>query len=119
MCLFLCFNPTESLEHPESSVAEQKKFTKHLIALCDLVKEGTVVNHFNETRSELITLDTGDVMDPAIVDCLMNAPTIGKNMFTEFMTDRIEKASRPLSDVIKNQPVHILKQTISGSTEGC
>ena len=70
--------PNESLEHPESSVAEQKKFIKHLNALCDLVKEGTVVNPSNETSSELITLETGEVMDPAIVDCLKNAPTIGK-----------------------------------------
>ena len=80
-----CFSestPNETLEHPESSVADQKKFIKHLNALCDLVKEGTVVNPLNETSSELITLDTGEVMDPAIVDCLKNAPTIGKNMFT-------------------------------------
>ena len=100
-----CFSastPNESFEHPESSVAEQKKFIKHLNALCDLVKEGTVVNPFNKTSSELITLDTGEVMDPAIVDCLKNAPTIGKNMFTDFVTDIIEEASKPLSDVIQN-----------------
>ena len=65
-----CFSastPNESLEHPESSVAEQKKFIKHLNALCDLVKEGTVVNPFIETSSELITLDTGEVMDPLLL----------------------------------------------------
>ena len=66
------------------------------------MKEGTLVNPFNKTSSELITLDTGEVLDPAIVDCLKNAPTIGKNMLTEFVTDRIEEASKPLSDVIKN-----------------
>ena len=74
---------------------------KHLNALCHLVKEGTVVNPFKETSSELITLDTGEVMDPVIVDSLKNAQTIGKKMFTEFVTDRIEEASKPLSDVIK------------------
>ena len=31
-------------------------------------------------------------------------------MFTEFVTDRIEEASKSLSDVIK-KPVQILKQT--------
>ena len=56
-----CFSsstPNESLEHPASLVAEQKKFIKHLNALCDLVKECTVVNPFNETSTDLITLDT-------------------------------------------------------------
>ena len=89
-----CFSastPNESLEHPESLVDEHKKFIKHLTALCDLV--GTVVNPFNETNSELITLDTGEVMDPDIVDCLKNAPSIGTNMFTEFVTDRIEEVT--------------------------
>ena len=32
---FSASSPKESLEHPESSVAEQKKFIKHLNALCD------------------------------------------------------------------------------------
>ena len=49
-----------------------------------------MVNTFNETSSELITLDTGKVTDPAIVNCLKNAPTIVTNMFTEFVTDRTE-----------------------------
>ena len=66
-------------------------FIKHLIVLCDLVKEGTLVNPFNETISGLTTLN----MDPVITDCLKNAPTIGKNMFTEFVTDRFEKKIQP------------------------
>ena len=41
-------------------------------------------------------------------------------MFTEFVTDSFEEAAKPLSDVIKKtQPVSILKQTTSGSKEGC
>ena len=63
----VCFSastPNESLEHTESSVAEQKKIIKHLNALSDLVKEGTLVIPFSETSSELITVDTGEVMDP-------------------------------------------------------
>ena len=46
--------------------------------LRDLVKEGTVVNPVNKTSSELTTLNTGEVMDPVIIDCLKNVPTIGK-----------------------------------------
>ena len=99
-----CFSASKhkgSLEHPESSTAEQKKFLKHLKALCDLVKEGTVVNPFKEMGKKLITLDTGEVMDPEIANCLREAPIIGKAMFTDFMENRIEKATKPFSDVIR------------------
>ena len=99
-----CFSASttkENLEHPECSTAEQNKFLNHLKSLCDLVKEGSVVNPFKETSPELITLDTGEVMDPAIVDSLRTALTTGQKMFTEFVTERIENASKPLSDIIK------------------
>ena len=47
-----------------------------------------------------MTLDTGEVMEPEIANFLMEAPNIGKAMFTGFVRDRIEKATKPLSDVI-------------------
>ncbi|KAJ8408791.1 hypothetical protein AAFF_G00246090 [Aldrovandia affinis] len=98
-----CFSASsnkESLEHPESSAAEQKKFLNHLKALCDLVKDDKVVNPFKEMGPDLITLDTGEVMDHEISNCLREAPNIGKAMFMEFVRDRIEKATKPFSDVI-------------------
>ena len=54
-----------------------------------------------ESSPELITLDIGEVMDPAIVDSLRTALTTGQNRFTEFVTERIENASKPLFDIIK------------------
>ena len=53
-----CFSASKykgSFEHPESSTAEQKKFLKYLKALCDLVKEGTVINPSKEMGKKLIT----------------------------------------------------------------
>ena len=48
-------NIEDRLEHPESSVAEQKKFRKHLDSMCNLANDIKVVNPFKETGSELIT----------------------------------------------------------------
>ena len=93
-------NKEVNLEHPESSVAEQNNVLKDLRALLYLVKEGTVVIPFKETGPVLVTVDTGEVMDSVIVNCLREAPNIGKALFTEFVRDRIETCSRPLSDVI-------------------
>ncbi len=47
------------------TAAGPNKFLKHLKAMCDLVSEGKVVIPFRETcRPGLMTLDTGEVMDP-------------------------------------------------------
>ena len=58
-------NKEISLEHPESSIAEQKKFLWNLKAVLSLVNEGTIINPFKETGPDLVTLDTGEVMDPS------------------------------------------------------
>ena len=97
---FSLSNKEVNLEHPESSVAEQNNFLRDLKALLYLVKEGTVVNAFSKIGPELVTLDTGEVMDLVIVNCFREAPNIGKAMFTEFVRDRIETCSKPLSAVI-------------------
>ena len=60
--------------------------------MCDLSSEGTIVNPFRETGPELITLDTGEVMDPEIALSLKEAANIGKSKFTEFVVSRLEKA---------------------------
>ena len=46
-------------------------------------------------------MNTGEVMDPVTVNCLREAPNIGKAMYTEFVRDRTETCSKPLSDVIQ------------------
>ena len=43
---FFASSKKKSLEHPESSTAEQKKFLNHLKELCDLTKEGKIVNWY-------------------------------------------------------------------------
>ena len=57
-------------EHPESSSAEQRKFLRDLKGLTNLVTEGRVVNPSKETGPELVTLDSGEIMDPEIAKCL-------------------------------------------------
>ena len=39
-------------------------------------------------------------MDPEIALSLRTALSVGKNMFSQFVSNRLEKASMPLSDVI-------------------
>ena len=70
------------------------------------MKEKTIINPFKEIGVELVTLDTGEVMDPIIVNSLREVPDIGKTMFSEFVRERIETGSKPLSDVIPKANVY-------------
>ena len=81
-----CFTQADkgAVEHSDSSEAEQTKLLNHLKALCNLITEGTVINPFNETSSDLVTLISTEVMDPEITKSLREASEVGKTMFTEF-----------------------------------
>ena len=67
----------------------------------DLTYEGEVINLFKETGPELITLDAGTTFYPEIAASLKEAASIGKFKFSEFAVSRLEKATKPLSDVIQ------------------
>ena len=53
-----------------------------LRSLVDLLKEDRIVNPFKETSSEFVVLDSGEVMNPQVKNCLREAPCIGKSMYT-------------------------------------
>jgi len=81
-------NKDVSLEHPESSLAERKKCLQDLKALLSFVNDGTFVNLFKDTGPELVTLDTGEIMDPEMVSSPKAAPKIGKDMLSDFVRDK-------------------------------
>ena len=87
-------NKDVRLDHRESSVVEQKKFLRDLKALLNLISEGTVVSPFKETGPELVTLDTGEIMDSDIASSLKAAPKMSKDMFPDFVRDRLESTSK-------------------------
>ena len=103
---FSALNNEISNEHPEASVTEQKRFLQDLNSLIDLVTDGTIINPFKDTGAELVTLDTGEIMDPEVVRSLTEAPKVGSNMYAEFVSERLEKGSKPLSDVIPRGKVY-------------
>ena len=86
--------------HPESSNAEQKKFINHLSSLLRLVDEDKIINPFSETSEDLITLDTGEIMDPEIAACLGMVEEVGETMMREYVGSRVEKAEKPITDTI-------------------
>jgi len=113
-----------SIEHPEASETEQNKFLGHLRGMLEVVEDGRAINPFKEMGSDLVTLDSGEIMDPEIIKSLNEASGKGKEMYDEFVKDRIEQATKPLSDIIprvkmytfSNQPPADLRKGVNKVT---
>lgn len=90
----------EITKHPVSSRAEQVKFIKQLDSLLTLVEEEKIINPFRENSKNLITLDTGEMMDPEVTKCLAMIEETGETLMREYVTSKIEKAEKPISDTI-------------------
>ncbi|MES9879344.1 MAG: hypothetical protein ABW185_00490 [Sedimenticola sp.] len=97
---------SDSIEHPESSVSEQQRFLNQLKSLLGLVDQEIIINPYGETGNQLVTLDTGEYMDPEVSKCLQELPTIGKTMYSKFVKERIEDCTTPVSDVIPKAKIY-------------
>jgi hypothetical protein len=89
-----------SSDHPECSRPEQKRFFTQLKALLDCVESGIVGNPFLEKTADLVTLDTGEVMPPAVHESLQSAIDRGQELFDSFIQERLLAPSKALSDTV-------------------
>lgn len=87
-------------EHSESSISEQKKYLNQLERLLDLVDKKAIINPYDETEDQLVTLDTGECMDPEIINSLRQLPKVGKDLYMKYVEERINNCTVPISDVI-------------------
>jgi hypothetical protein len=101
---------SDSIEHPESSVSEQQRFLNQLKSLLELVDQEIIINPYGETGNQLVTLDTGEYMDPEVSKCIQELLTIGKAMYSKFVKERIEDCTTPLSDVIPKANLYTFLQ---------
>ena len=68
--------------------------------MLQVVEDGKIANPFDTNEEELITLDTREIMDPEIANCLKNIEVFGKSLRDEAVTERIELATKPIFDII-------------------
>ena len=108
-------NPETNQEHPESSTSEQQKLLSQVSSLLELVEEQIIVNPYLETETELITLDTGEYMETEVFGSLKQTPLIGKAMYDNFVQDRLEKCTTPLSGIITKPHICIFLQQLQSN----
>ena len=93
-------------EHPEGSNKDQKTFSNHVKSMLRLVDDDLIVNPYSKAESQLLTLDTGEYMDPEISKGLASLETVGNDLYETYIKERIEECTKPISDVIKKPKIY-------------
>ena len=66
-----------------------------------LVDDDLIVNPYSKAESQLLTLDTGEYMDPEISKGLASLETVGNDLYETYIKERIDECTKAISDVIK------------------
>ena len=69
---------------------DQIKFLNQVQILLKLIDDDLIVNPYSETESQLVTLDTGEYMDPEISKSLAGLQTVGIDLHKQYVKENIE-----------------------------
>ena len=104
-----------NLLHHEQVKSIQGAFEKQVTALCDVVEK--MSNPFMEDSSDLLVLDSRDIVDAEVVATIRKIQQVGQENFASFVEDRLEKRTTPLFHPITRNKLPLFscppKRTIS------
>jgi len=80
-------------------------------------------NYFLEESEDLLVLDTSDIADPEVAHTIRNIELIGKDKYHEYVLERLDKRTKPLTDPIQQNKLHLFsrqeKRQISSLKQNC
>ena len=89
-------NKEPNIRHHEQVESKQKAFVKQVEAMTSTLEE--MGNPFLEESEDLLVLDTRDIADTNVATTIRNIEQIGKDKYHEYVRDRLDKRTKPLSD---------------------
>ena len=69
------------------------------------------VERVKDDFAELVTLDTRNCMEEAVVSTVRNIESLGKTKYHEYMNDVVEQRTRSIHDPIKRNSLPLFKHT--------
>ena len=84
--------------HHDQQPAVQAVFLKEVKALVTVMEE--MGNPFLEHSQDLLDIDTRDIMDTQVAETVRRIETLGKEQYTKFVTERLERCTTPLTETI-------------------
>lgn len=94
--------------HHEDINTVQISFANEVKALVAVVEE--FGNPFTETTTELLTLDTKQIMDSAVVKAMQSAKNTGRVQYEGYLSERIAGSKRPVTDIIKKNNLSLFQK---------
>ena len=92
----------QSSQSHEQGHSTQEKFQKQVNNMCDVIM--SMGNPFMDTSGELMTLDTHDCVDDAVVEALHRMETLGKVQCSKYVKDLLVDRKESIHKTItKNQ----------------
>ena len=96
--------------HHEQMPSVQKASFKDVQALISILEE--MGNPFTEDSTELIVLDTKEIMPECVIQAIKTVKQKGQSQYDQFVEERLFKCSKAITDTI-----HRNKLPLFGTTE--
>ena len=96
--------------HHEQVPSVQKAFSNDVQGLISVLEE--IGNPFMEDSTQLIALDTKQIMPECVVQAIKTAKQKGQSQYDQFVEERLVKCSKAITDTI-----HLNKLPLFGTTE--
>ncbi len=84
--------------HHDQKPSVQSVFLKDIGALVTVLEE--MGNPFLEHSQDLLVIDIREIMDTQVAETVKRIETLGKEQYTNFVTERLEKCTTPVTQTI-------------------
>jgi hypothetical protein len=97
----------EDLDHHEEGFSHQKTFQRQVRNLSEATR--TVGNPFLDEFPELVTIDSRNCMDQAIITSIQSIETLGEQQYKDYVKKVINDRSQPIQEPIKRNALPLFR----------
>ena len=98
---------TSAPKHHEQTKAFQSSFFQEVRAFVSVIEE--MGNPFMEETEALLTLDTKDFADPAVIQTVRGISEIGKAQYDKYVAERLKSREKSVFDTIKRNQLSLFR----------
>ena len=98
----------EKRRHHEQTPCIQTVFKKDVLSLVSAIEE--MGNPFQEDSTDLLVLDSKEIMDETVVKAVREVVSIGQDQYKAFVKERFQERTKPITEAIKKNKSRARKE---------